>query len=56
MYTFANGKVYIGRTSRDPQKCYNEHINSIKTYSYNEFADAMREQGDCEDIFSCEMR
>lgn len=46
MYTFANGKVYIGRTSRDPKECHNDHINAMKTYSYNEFADAMREQGE----------
>jgi hypothetical protein len=46
LYTFANGKVYIGRTSRDPQECHIDHINAMKTYSYNEFADAMREQGE----------
>ena len=27
MYTFPNGKVYIGRTCRDPEVCHNEHLH-----------------------------
>ena len=46
MYTFANGKVYIGRTSRDPQVCHNEHIHQDPAFFYKDFLVAMREQGE----------
>ena len=46
MYTFSNGKVYIGRTCRDPEVCHNEHLHPTPHLCNREYLSALREQGE----------
>lgn len=46
MYTFPNGKVYIGRTCRAPEVCHNEHLHPTPHLCNREYLSALREQGE----------
>ena len=46
MYTFPNGKVYIGRTCRDSEVCHQEHLHPTPHLCNREYLSALREQGE----------
>ena len=46
MYTFPNGKVYIGRTCREPEVCHAEHLHPTPHLCNREYLSALREQGE----------
>lgn len=46
LYTFLNGKVYVGQTRRDPQVRHREHLDPKIGPTNSDFWKAYQEQGE----------